>query len=68
MAADDEQLPLWFRLAAIGLLVITLVVHIGIDAYLNEYEGTATSLMLGGIVGTALGFNEYLRGRGGPPQ
>lgn len=62
---DDNgtELPLWFRIAAIGVLVLTLVAHIMVDAFLKSYEGTATSLMLGGIVGTALGLNEFLRGR-----
>ncbi len=60
---QGTELPLWFRIAAIGVLVITLVAHIMVDAFLKSYEGTATSLMLGGIVGTALGLNEFLRGR-----
>lgn len=58
-----SELPLWFRISAIGVLVVTLVAHIMVDAFLGSYEGTATSLMLGGIVGTALGLNEFLRGR-----
>jgi hypothetical protein len=61
----SPELPLLFRILAIGLLVLTLVVHIFLDAFLDDYEGAATSLMLGGIVGTALGLNEFLRGRGG---
>jgi hypothetical protein len=60
----SPELPLLFRVLAIGLLVLTLVVHIFLDAFLDDYEGAATSLMLGGIVGTALGLNEFLRGRG----
>jgi len=59
------ELPLLFRVAAIGLLVLTLIVHIFLDIFIDDYEGSATSLMLGGIVGTALGLNEFLRGRGG---
>lgn len=62
---QSPELPLLFRVAAIGILVLTLVVHIFLDAFLDDYEGAATSLMLGGIVGTALGLNEFLRGRGG---
>jgi hypothetical protein len=62
---SSPELPLLFRILAIGLLVLTLVVHIFLDAFLDDYEGAATSLMLGGIVGTALGLNEFLRGRGG---
>lgn len=61
----ETELPLWFRMSAIGLLVLALVAHIAVDAFLDSYEGAATSLMLGGIVGTALGLNEFLRGRGG---
>jgi hypothetical protein len=62
---QSPELPLLFRILAIGLLVLTLVVHIFLDAFLDDYEGAATSLMLGGIVGTALGLNEFLRGRSG---
>lgn len=65
--SDDPKtdLPLKFRVIIIGSLALTLIVHIFVDAFNTHYEGAATSLMLGGIVGTALGVNEYLRGRGG---
>lgn len=62
---ESTDLPLWFRVIVIGFLVAFLAVHILIDAARTDYEGAATSLMLGGIVGTALGLNEFLRGRGG---
>ena len=61
--SQQSELPLWFRVAAIGMLVITLIAHIMVDVFVKTYEGAATSLMLGGIVGTALGLNEFLRGR-----
>lgn len=57
------DLPIWFRVAAIGALVMLLAAHIIIDIFVDTYEGNSTSLMLGGIVGTALGLNEFLRGR-----
>lgn len=62
----SPELPLLFRMVAIGLLGITLIVHIFVDVFVDDYDGNATSLMLGGIVGTALGLNEFLRGRGNP--
>lgn len=62
-SSQQSELPLWFRVAAIGMLVITLIAHIMVDVFVKTYEGAATSLMLGGIVGTALGLNEFLRGR-----
>lgn len=66
MSQDPRSdLPLKFRVLIIGSLSATLIVHIFVDAFNKQYEGAATSLMLGGIVGTALGVNEYLRGRGG---
>lgn len=66
MTEDPKNdLPLKFRVLVIGALAVTLIVHIFVDAFNKQYEGAATSLMLGGIVGTALGVNEYLRGRGG---
>lgn len=61
---EGADYPMWFRIGVIGILVALLVVNIMIDA-LTDYEGSATSLMLGGIIGTALGLNEFLRGRGG---
>lgn len=70
MSDDPEEtkpgvnLPLWFRLSVIGLLAVTLVVHIFVDIFVKDYDGAGTSLMLGGIVGTALGVNEWLRTRG----
>lgn len=60
-----SDLPLWLRAAIIAALSLTLIGHIILDALLTNYEGQGTSLMLGGIVGTSLGFNEFLRGRRG---
>lgn len=60
----QPPLPTWFRVVAIGALVATFAAHIILDVLVDDYEGRGTSLMLGGIVGTALGLNEYLR-RGG---
>lgn len=64
MSEDRNDLPLRFRVLAIGALVVTLIAHILIDAFRDDYDGAATSLMLGGIVGTALGLNDLFRGRG----
>jgi Ca2+/H+ antiporter len=60
-----NDLPLKFRVLVIGALAVTLIAHIFVDAFNKSYEGASVSLMLGGVVGTALGVNEYLRGRGG---
>lgn len=68
MSEPNSDLPLRFRILMIGSLAATLIVHIFIDAFRDDYDGAATSLMLGGIVGTALGVNEWLRGRGDGPQ
>lgn len=57
-----------FRKIAIGSLIATLILHIAYDAVTSSYEGGATSLMLGGLVGTALGLNEWYRGKGGGPS
>ncbi len=59
-------LPGWLRNSIVGLFAGALVVHIFVDIFNTRYEGAATSLMLGGIVGSALGLNEWLRNRGGP--
>lgn len=64
MSKDPKSdLPLKFRVILIGSLAATLIIHIFIDAFSKSYDGASTSLMLGGIVGTALGVNEYLRGK-----
>ncbi len=58
---DGTELPVWFRVAIIGMVAATMVIHIMIDAFRPDYEGLSTTLMLGGLVGTGLGLNEYLR-------
>ena len=63
MNSNRDGLPVSFRVVAIGSLVVALVGHIFLDALDDSYEGSAVSLMLGTIVGTALGVNEYLRNR-----
>ncbi|MCW2758050.1 MAG: hypothetical protein JWO46_1796 [Nocardioidaceae bacterium] len=67
--ADDPrretELPLWFRMTIIGVLVVGLFVHVAIDIFNTKYDGKAFSLLIGSVVGTALGVNEFLRGRGG---
>lgn len=62
---DEDALPVKFRVVAIGVLIVFLIVHVLIDVFVQTYEGRDTSLMIGGIVGTALGLNEFVRGRGG---
>lgn len=62
---ERGDLPLWFRASVIGLLAVTLVVHIMLDVFIDTYDGLSTSLMLGSIVGTAVGLNEFVRGRNG---
>ena len=61
---DEDALPVKFRVLAIGTLIGLLIVHVLLDVFL-PYDGRDTSLMIGGIVGTALGLNEFVRGRGG---
>lgn len=66
----STEIPMRFRLVVLGLLTVTLVVHIFVDAYLDEYDGKGTSWLLGAIVGSAFGFNtllaELFKGRGAP--
>lgn len=59
----SSGLPLWLRVSIITAFAVTLIVHIFVDIFVDTYEGAATSLMLGGIVGTALGINEFVKGR-----
>lgn len=62
---DSQGLPRWLRLTIVLTCLAAMVAHIAYDAAASAYEGASISLMLGGIVGSALGLNEYLRNRGG---
>lgn len=64
---ESTDLPKWLRISLVSGSFVLMVVHIGYDAATKAYEGASISLMLGGLVGTALGFNEFLRNRGGGP-
>jgi hypothetical protein len=57
--------PMWLRILLVVGSFVTMLAHIVYDAVTETYEGASISLMLGGLVGTALGFNEWLRNRGG---
>lgn len=46
--------------AIMGLLVVNVIA----DIWVKDYEGTATSLMLGGLIGGALGLDRIARGGG----
>lgn len=66
MATDQRpprgsDLPLWFRVGALGILVVTFVVHLALDIAVDDYDGGSQSLLLGGIIGTALGVGEFMR-------
>lgn len=66
---NGTDIPLKFRLYVLGLLTVTLVVHIFVDIAVTDYEGKGTSYLLGTIVGCSFGLNtviaEFLKGRGG---
>lgn len=51
------EFPLWFRMLVVGAVVAFLG--------FNVYRGgdVATSVMLGGIVGAALGISEWIGGK-----
>lgn len=63
-ASTGTDLPLWFRVTVVSILVVLLVSNVLLDIIVSDYEGQATSLMLGGIIGTTLGVDKLLRGRG----
>lgn len=58
--------PLSPTITAIIVLVIAflLVVNVLADIWMMDYEGTGTSLMLGGLIGGALGLDRIARGGG----
>lgn len=61
---DRDGLPLWVRAPIIILLAVTAVVHLMVDVYKDDYEGAGTTYLLFILVGSALGINEVLKGRG----
>lgn len=56
-----SDLPLWFRVGTLGVLVVTFVTHLAVDVAAKDYDGGSQSLLLGGIIGTALGVGEFMR-------
>lgn len=64
MGKSEPDLPLWLRVSAISLLVLTLVGNVVSDIFVKDYDGLPTTLMLGGLVGAALGIDRAIR-RGG---
>lgn len=66
---SDPQRPsdfsVRFRQWVIGAFAATFIVHLFIDVFLTTYEGTSTSFLIGGIVGTALGLRTFFENRGG---
>lgn len=61
-SAMERLVWFWVRTSIIALFSITLIANIVIDGLVAAYDGATTSLMLGGIVGTSLGINEFVRG------
>ena len=61
---QQEGLPRGLRIVLVSGSFALMVGHVIYDAVVAAYEGASVSLMLGGLVGTALGFNEWLRNKG----
>lgn len=61
---QNDDLPLRFRVAVLGILVATFVIHLAIDVFKDDYDGGSTTLLIGGIIGAAIGVREIVRSRG----
>lgn len=60
-----SDLPRWLRASIVALLALTLVGNIVADIFVLGYDGQFVSMMLGGLVGTAIGVEKLIRRRGG---
>jgi hypothetical protein len=58
---SSGDLPLWFRLVILGVLLVTFVGHLAVDLALDDYDGNALSLLLGAGLFTAIGADAALR-------
>lgn len=57
-----SDLPLWFRIGALLVLLALLVFNLVWDATHAEYEGAGATLMLGGVIGAAIGLDQLRKG------
>lgn len=54
-------MPAYVRLAIRATIATMLLGHVMIDALASDYDGTMTSLMLGGILGTSFALDQAIR-------
>lgn len=64
-SGDHSGLPPWLTAAIVGVFAVALLIHIAVDIISKTYDGQSTSLMLGGIVGSALAADRIVRKGGG---
>lgn len=59
-----RDLPLWFRLAVLSVLVLLLVGVFIADWTIDGYDASPAELALIGVIGTAVGLDQLRRGNG----
>lgn len=57
-----RDLPLWFRLAVLTLLLLLLVAVFIADWTIDGYDASPSELALIGVIGTAVGLDQLRRG------
>jgi hypothetical protein len=62
---DHDGLPSWLTASIVAVFAVALLIHIAADMANQSYDGQSTSLMLGGIVGSALAADRIVRKGGG---
>jgi len=59
-----RDLPLWFRLAVLSVLVVLLVGVFVADWTIAGYDASPAELALIGVIGAAVGLDQLRRGPG----
>ncbi|HEY3570140.1 MAG TPA: hypothetical protein VGP73_19565 [Thermoanaerobaculia bacterium] len=60
-----RDLPLWFRLAVLTVLVVLLIGIFIADWTIDGYDASPTELALIGVIGVAIGADQLRRGGDG---
>lgn len=60
-----HDLPLWFRIAVLSVLVVLLVGLFIVDANNPGFDASISELALIGVIGTAIGLDQLRKGGGG---
>jgi hypothetical protein len=59
-----NDLPLWFRITVLSILIVCLVAVLVADMNSDTYEAQATALALVGVIGAAIAADQLKKGGG----